>query len=186
MAGFFDTAFFQQMVATAFGVGLGIPAGLGIDRSNRKRAEADERKELVVALKSTIVTNKNVADFLGRDINTTTWFPFSSFDVSLLEQTAYRKFELGLPEKCCEKLDRLRCELNNMNLRLELLRSTFSEGVASQAILNSPVAAAEAKVNVRARAYSHHLAVYLSQIKTSMPGVVKALTEAEQETSQIR
>src|ERR1039458_1268287 len=102
MAGFFDTAFFQKMDATAFGVGLGIPAGLGIDRSNRKRAEADERKELVAALKSTIVTNKNVADFLGRDINSTTWFPFSSFDVSLLEQTAYRKFELGRSEKCRE------------------------------------------------------------------------------------
>jgi hypothetical protein len=91
------------MIATAFGIALGIPAGLLIDRANKRRAEAEERVELVAALKAVIGKNRTLNEQLKQEMQGYVWNPHYSYDVSLLEQTAYRKFELGLGAACCEK-----------------------------------------------------------------------------------
>lgn len=188
--GFFDLSFWQQVGSTLIGtfvaVVLGVPTGLAIDRLKTLKAEADEKVALLEALKSTVKRNRGLIDQLEKEMKEQSlWIPFYSFDISILEQTAYRKFEVGFGRECCASLDHLRYELLHLNRKLDLLRSVAEEGLPSKRVLSLAHGGLPEPIQLRAEGYSEAVDTYQASIKKHFSEIQKCLDEAEKQLGNV-
>lgn len=121
---------------TIVGVALGIPAALKIQNLIKRKSDKLARTELIRLLKDSLIHNQHLLTQLENDFNSESrgrkYCPLYSLNLSLLDATAYRKYELGLSSKICEKIDKVRYELHHLDGKLLLMRNAWSRGNTQQ------------------------------------------------------
>jgi hypothetical protein len=124
---------------TFFGVVLGIHAALQL----QSWIDRKSKSELMRLLKDSLRYNQDLLTQLEKEFNvlpgSKTEFPLYPLDLTLLDATAHRKYELGISSEVCQKIDKARYELNCLDGKLLLMRDSWSRGNTQQAhqVMNS-------------------------------------------------
>ena len=160
-ASFLNTEFWQQLITTTLGVALGIPAALWIERQIEGEKEKSERKELAQALLDSLNKNLGLVDQLARELAQDDYVPLYPVDLTILDATASRKYELLKKSDVVRAIDHARFELIHLNGKLGLMRNTISG------------------LDTRGQAFGFYLKVRES-IKQHLPTVKDAIQSAAQ------
>ena len=116
--------FLEDLITTFIGALLAIPAALWVDRYVRYKNESNERNQLIDALKNTIETNISLVGKLEEDLkkDAPTQIALNFMDLSLLDTTAVRKYELISSIPTCVAIDHVSYELHFLNYILDYIR----------------------------------------------------------------
>jgi hypothetical protein len=123
MNNFFDVSLLQQLVITVLGVVIGFPGALIIDRAIRSRSTREQRKELLHTLRGTLGKNLSLVEQLETEPPTEHFTPSYPMDLTILDATADRKYEL-LP-RAAQAVDHARYEITHLDEKLRILREAF-------------------------------------------------------------
>jgi len=132
-ADFFDKGFFQQLVANALAVILGIPAGILLHHVVSRWASTTQRQQLRHALKRAVEHNLGTLKTIKEQL-TSNIIPTFSLDLVLFDATAHTKYDVLNDITLCTTIDHLRFELSHLArqvdalLGLELDSSARAEG----------------------------------------------------------
>jgi len=160
-ASFLNIEFWQQLVTTAIGVALGIPVALWIERQIEGDKQKSERKELAEAVLDSLSKNLGLVDQLIRELAQDGYTPLYPVDLTILDATTSRRYELLKKSDVVHAIDHARFELIHLNGKLELMRNSLSG------------------VDTRGQAFGFYLQVRES-IKKHLPIVKQAIESAAQ------
>jgi hypothetical protein len=130
---FFSIAFWQQFVTTVIGVGLAIPIGLWLERMIEQRRDDSERQQLAIVLKTAIQYNLSVLEAFMSHSDWYRHVPYKSMDISVLEATTLRRFELFSGRKVLPIIENARLCSLRMDNTLSSLRTSFDVGLGQMA-----------------------------------------------------
>ncbi len=111
-----------------FAAVLGIPAGLYADRVIKKFQGKKEKRQLVEALTDSIKGNlKLVKDKLEKELEKETididpYVSLYSADLTLLNSTALKKYELLSSIPTCQAIDKAKYALINLDIQVDVMR----------------------------------------------------------------
>lgn len=134
IARFLDVPLWQSVFATLFGVCVGIPIALCIDRKIKYRKIKQEQAELLPVIRGALEHNRSLLDQLLREFNENGdyWIPTYSLDLILLDSTSVKKYNIGIPPEICRSVDNARYELSHLDEKLRLIRiSNANSGQAN-------------------------------------------------------
>lgn len=117
---FFSESFFQNGIVSLLAVILGIPAGLYLQHLISTRGSRHQREQMRHALSRAVRANQGTLatakDHLARQAALT-----FSFDLPLLEATAYAKYDILGDIDLCAAIDHLRFELEHTGRQIDAL-----------------------------------------------------------------
>ena len=129
MAAFFSLSFFQSLVTTVLGAGLAILSAIWVDRWLSSRRIRGERNELTVALDHAIKSNLELLRSVEESLRHR---PLDDcdpvlLDLTLLNSTSARKYELLRSISTCKAIDGARYQLEALNVDLDSIRRELGE-----------------------------------------------------------
>jgi hypothetical protein len=120
---FIDFDFWQNLVVTFIGVMLGVPSAFWLQNEIERKKRDEDSLKMITILSETIKHNRRLLEQVMDRIGANNFYvPYHNFDVVILEDTSFRKFELISDFELAKQIDVVRYELTHLNAKLELVR----------------------------------------------------------------
>lgn len=120
---FINFDFWQNLVVTFVGVMLGIPSAFWLQKEVDRIKREDDMLKMASILSQTIKHNRRLLEQLIDNIDANGFYiPYYNFDVVILEETSFRKFELIPDIELAKQIDVVRYELTHLNSKQDQLR----------------------------------------------------------------
>lgn len=117
---FCNQSFWQNFVANAFAVALGIPAGLWLNHLTASWSAKRQRTQLRSALKRALEHNLGTLATVREQIQGQI-APTFTLDLALLDATAHTKYDVLGDVDLCTAIDHLRFEMAHLDRQIDAL-----------------------------------------------------------------
>jgi len=184
MSDFFNMSFWQQFLITFFGVIVGIPFALWLNRRQEEREQATEMKtgaararHVLQALRQTVQKNVGLMNQMTTDLNTTAIF--YNVDLAVLQVFEPEQAILIKDVPLSEKLAHLRFELSHLHRKVELQLQIEFDGSLRALHLNFNTPQGAQNVNAYAKMRHDLVRAILAHIQPTLQAANELLKEID-------